>query len=176
MTITSRDASILVQVALKAATELASARIRQLPQLDGPNGGVDDTFVTDFATITELLFEKVAAKSEGLPDEAQRNYGGGNRGGGRPAAAPAQNVANAFPGSTDVSGTAAAGPVQVVDEQTGQPVEPSGPLPEWLFAQAAAKGVANVIDFRWKLAQQPKFPWFKSADKKVSFWPPKSAA
>lgn len=51
-----------------------------------------------------------------------------------------------------------------------------GPLPDWLFQAAAAKGVVEVYDNRNK-AMGTKRPWFRSTsggDDAPAFWPPKS--
>lgn len=59
-----------------------------------------------------------------------------------------------------------------------------GPLPDWLIAACAAKNISEVFDNRG--GQNPKAPWFKSADKlpnhpdagndgRVPFWPPKGS-
>lgn len=51
------------------------------------------------------------------------------------------------------------------------------PVPEWLAADAAKKGVTAVYDNRADLAQNPKRPWFKQAEPKAdepaAFWPPR---
>jgi hypothetical protein len=50
-----------------------------------------------------------------------------------------------------------------------------GPLPDWLFAQAAEKGVTEVYDNRDRAAGT-KRPWFKATtggDNAIPFWPPR---
>lgn len=52
------------------------------------------------------------------------------------------------------------------------------PLPDWLFSQAAEKGVTEVWDNRKDLATSTSnIPWFKQVvakgEKSVGFWPPR---
>lgn len=50
-----------------------------------------------------------------------------------------------------------------------------GPLPDWLFAEAAKAGVREVYDNRDQLAANPKRPHFRGTNGKdaPAFWPPK---
>jgi len=48
-----------------------------------------------------------------------------------------------------------------------------GPVPEWLAAECAKKGVTEVWDNRDRLAQNPKRPWFKSTTTEDAFWAPR---
>lgn len=50
-----------------------------------------------------------------------------------------------------------------------------GPLPDWLFAEAAKAGVTEVYDNRDQLAVNPKRPHFRGTAGKdaPAFWPPK---
>lgn len=48
-----------------------------------------------------------------------------------------------------------------------------GPLPEWLNAECAKKGVTEVWDNRDGLAVNPKRPWFKSTTGQEAFWEPR---
>lgn len=50
-----------------------------------------------------------------------------------------------------------------------------GPLPDWLFAEAAKAGVSEVYDNRDQLAVNPKRPHFRGTAGKdaPAFWPPK---
>ena len=52
-----------------------------------------------------------------------------------------------------------------------------GPLPDWLYEQAAQKGVTEVWDNRQQ-AQGNKRPWFRATtggDNAPAFWPPRPA-
>jgi hypothetical protein len=65
--------------------------------------------------------------------------------------------------------------------------EQHGPLPAWLFEKAAAVGVNKVFDNRNRLAESPRSPHFKGAERggvklnpkdngkqdDIPFWPPK---
>lgn len=49
-----------------------------------------------------------------------------------------------------------------------------GDVPAWLSRAAAKAGVSEVWDNRESLEENPKRPWFVSADaNKTPFWPPK---
>lgn len=48
-----------------------------------------------------------------------------------------------------------------------------GPIPAWLHAECAKKGVTEVWDNRDGLAVNPKRPWFKSTTGTEAFWEPR---
>lgn len=48
-----------------------------------------------------------------------------------------------------------------------------GPIPEWLHAECAKKGVTEVWDNRDGLAVNPKRPWFKAVNGDAAFWEPR---
>lgn len=110
-------------------------------------------------------------------------------GGSQPAAAPApaarpepsftpeqaENVVKAEFGATEVAEPPQASPqgfqLKVLNEQYG-------PLPEWIFEAAQARGVTEIWDNRSQLASKPKMPWFRSSKKftdskgdQIPFWP-----
>lgn len=147
MSLDTRDKSILTQVAFKGAVEVFA-------DTDLTNETTQVDFVNVFSFLTDALFNGVQTALGPIP---QRDA--------TPApttvAAAIDNVAAAFPGATVETGT-----VSVKGEQ-------HGPLPDWLFSAAAAKGVTEVYDNR-KEATGTKRPWFRSTtDGDIAFWPPK---
>lgn len=48
-----------------------------------------------------------------------------------------------------------------------------GPIPDWLHAECAKKGVTEVWDNRDGLAVNPKRPWFKAVNGTDAFWEPR---
>jgi hypothetical protein len=94
----------------------------------------------------------------------------------------AQVIQGEFPGTQVVSGPAQQ---QYAQPQYTTPGPPQyqlqvrgnqfGPLPDWLYEQAAQKGVTEVWDNRQQ-AQGNKRPWFRSTsggDNAPAFWPPR---
>ena len=92
-----------------------------------------------------------------------------------PTPQAAANVIHAqFPGTVEVSSPAHTSTLTVKGTQ-------HGPLPDWLYTQAAAVGVTEVWDNRDRLAaaqaQGKKPPHFRSAHDAIdkAFWPPRAA-
>jgi len=48
-----------------------------------------------------------------------------------------------------------------------------GPIPAWLHAECAKKGITEVWDNRDGLTANPKRPWFKSTSGNDAFWAPR---
>lgn len=157
----SKDHSIIIQVAAKIAADLT-------PKTDNVMHNIGDFVTALEATADALLgMHGVRAYDEGgkylLADlnntvqEAVVN-----------ATAPAveqaiNNVMQAFPNSTPVSFE-----VRIKGKQ-------HGPIPAWLNAACAEKGVTEVWDNRDGLAANPKRPWFKAVNGTEAFWAPKGA-
>lgn len=140
----NKDQSIVMQVAAKIAADLT-------PRTDDVNTNIV-AFATAFEAVTDMLFTE---------------HGFGNE----PAVTTEQAIANvqaAFPNATvQAEGTSTGGmTVRVKGKQ-------HGPIPDWLVAQCAAKGVTEVWDNRDGLAANPKRPWFKSTNSNDAFWAPK---
>lgn len=153
-----RDITIVTQVAFKAATDLAVA---DQMALDTPEGQAK--FEEVFSHLTESLFGAI---------ESQRQM------------SQAQVIQGHFPGSTvveqpQVQPMASAYPQQPVNGGAPSPLRVKGnqfgPLPDWLYAEAAAKGVNEVYDNRDRVGGT-KRPWFKATtggDNAAAFWPPR---
>lgn len=154
----NKDESIVSQVAAKIASELTNKD-------QGPDNVLSE-WATAYTFVQEKLFESMGF-------------------GATTAAAPAQTYATvdqavqgverAF-GYTEPSyeqpqqqyASAPAGPLRVKGDSFG-------PLPEWLYADAAKAGVTEVYDNRNQLAENPKRPHFRGTSGKdaPAFWPPK---
>jgi hypothetical protein len=151
-----RDTSIITQVAFKGAIDLC----RDI-DVTTPQGQAE--FTQAFSFLTDVLIEGVKVQA--------------------PAAEQAAEVIRGnFPGTTTVqqnpngtynpppSTTPQAPPFQLTVKGAQ-----NGPLPDWLWEQAAAKGVTEVYDNRDR-AQGTKRPWFRSTtggDDAPAFWPPR---
>lgn len=147
MPLTQKDASILTQVAFKAAVETSG---------DVLETGNDTLFQSRFDYYLESLKTKVEAEMSSVAPPAAVPAPQG----GYDAAAALQQQMGAAPLSIEI----------VETTEGGQ----QGPLPEWFIQAAAEQGVTKVFDNRHRLASNPKTPWFKSADdRKIPFWPPK---
>jgi hypothetical protein len=152
----ARDRSIGTQVAFKAAVDIAVKDELDLSSDEGKG-----KFEALFSHLTEsLLLAMTSGESEHM----------------------AQVVQGYFPGSQQVSG---ASPTVSYQPQNTTPAPPAfqvtvkgnqyGPLPDWLYEGAAAKGVTEVYDNRDK-AVGTKRPWFRSTtggDDAPAFWPPR---
>jgi len=157
----SKDESIITQVAAKIAADL-------IPPDNDISMNIANWAIA-FDAVREAMFDAhgsaVTTAVTTAPQPAQ------------PAAQPmaqpaylpdpAAAINDVFPNSV------AASAVQVKGTQHGD-------LPDWLIAQCAAAGVAQVWDNRDGLAQNPKRPWFKAADgtknnrgDDMAFWPPR---
>jgi len=89
------------------------------------------------------------------------------------AAAPAQRTYTIEQATAALTDTFGATPVSN-DGLSVKGVQ-HGPLPDWLFAEAAKAGVSEVYDNRDQLAGNPKRPHFRGTSGKdaPAFWPPK---
>jgi len=93
----------------------------------------------------------------------------------------AEVIRGAFPGTTtesNGSSTNYATPPSTTPPNAQLTVKGQqfGPLPDWLYEQAAARGVTEVWDNRDRARTKPKYPWFKSTsggEDAVPFWPPR---
>jgi hypothetical protein len=153
----ARDRSIGTQVAFKAAVDLAVK-----DELDLSSDEGQARFEKLFSHLTESLLVAMGATAEDQMAEVIRGQ---------------------FPGTTTVTSN----PSPTPSYQPGytQPAPPAfnlavkgnqfGPLPDWLYEQAASKGVVEVYDNRDR-ATGTKRPWFRSTsggDDAPAFWPPR---
>ena len=154
-----RDTSIMTQVAFKGAIDLC----RDI-DVTTPEGQAE--FVQAFSFLTDVLVEGVRTQTD-------------------PAEQAADIIRGNFPGTTNVQANpnqqayapppayvqpSQPGPYQLTVKGTQQ-----GPLPDWLWEQAAAKGVTEVYDNRDR-ARGTKRPHFRSTtggDDAPAFWPPR---
>ena len=152
----AKDRSIATQVAFKGAVDL-----ERDVDLTDPAGQARFQEVFDY--LSHVLVEGIIATGS---QEEQI----------------AQVIQGEFPGTQVVSGPAQQ---QYAQPQYTTPAPPQfnlsvkgnqyGPLPDWLYEQAAAKGVHEVWDNRQQ-AQGNKRPWFRSTsggDNAPAFWPPR---
>lgn len=147
MQITERDTSILSQVAFKEAARF----------YDGTEASVP-AFLDALSILTDGLIAQVKTTTEAHATVSQA------------ASVPVQQPA---------AGTAAAATQQLASNgmfTLSIKGEQHGPIPDWAVAKAAENGVTEVWDNRNKLAENPKYPWFKSTGSdKTPFWPPKGS-
>lgn len=163
-----RDHSIVTQVAFKAAVEVESEL-----DLTSPEG--QGRFEEVFSFLHESLVQAV-------------------RQGESPSTQAANLIHANFPGTTDVTGQTSNANTSVSYAPPAQPqaqaepvynAQPSGqvivkgsqhgPLPDWLYQQAGAKGVSEVYDNRDR-AVGTKRPWFRATvggENAPAFWPPR---
>ena len=152
-----RDRVIIPQVAFKGAVDM-----ERDVDLTTPEGQA--RFETVFSFLTESLFN--AASSAQSADEQM-----------------AQVIQGQFPGSTVMPNVNVNNAYSQPQHTT--PAPPAfgltikgtqhGPLPDWLFEQAAQKGVTEVYDNRDRAAGS-KRPWFRATtggDNAAAFWPPR---
>lgn len=151
----SKDHSIIIQVAAKIAADLT-------PKGDDVIKNIGNFVTALEATADALLgMHGVRAYDEGgkyllaeLNAEVQTAQTVDNA---------VNTVMQAFPNSTPVSFE-----VRIKGKQ-------HGPIPAWLNAACAEKGVTEVWDNRDGLAANPKRPWFKAVNGTEAFWAPKGA-
>ena len=151
----SKDHSIIIQVAAKIAADLT-------PKGDDVIKNIGNFVTALEATADALLgMHGVRAYDEGgkyllaeLNAEVQTAQTVDNA---------VNTVMQAFPNSTPVSFE-----VRIKGKQ-------HGPIPAWLTAACAEKGVTEVWDNRDGLAANPKRPWFKAVNGTEAFWAPKGA-
>jgi hypothetical protein len=149
----SKDESIITQVAAKIAAELT-------PTTDSVDMNVAN-WASAFITVRDTLFDA--------------------HGDTAPAANPIEAVQQVFPDAQVVQ--TAPQPQVAPSHLTSVPNvtigvqvkgKTHGPIPEWLAAEAAKKGITSVWDERDKLSVNPKRPWFRCTDNKdLCLWPPR---
>jgi hypothetical protein len=143
----NKDQSIVTQVAAKIASELT-------PKTDDVMANIA-SWVIAFEATTDALLTK-----HGMTDDP-------NQVATTVINSATQMIMEAFPDSTVVSQPSGNGfGVRIKGKQ-------HGPVPEWLNAECAKKGVTEVWDNRDGLAQNPKRPWFKSTSSEDAFWAPR---
>jgi hypothetical protein len=143
----SKDQSIVTQVAAKIASELT-------PKTDDVMANIA-SWVIAFEATTDALLTK-----HGMTDDP-------NQVATTVINTATQMIMEAFPDSTVVSQPSGNGfGVRIKGKQ-------HGPIPEWLNAECAKKGITEVWDNRDGLAANPKRPWFKSTSTEDAFWAPR---
>jgi hypothetical protein len=147
----SKDQSIIMQVAAKIAADLT-------PKTEDVTRNVADFLVAFEATTDALLgAHNMTRGSTVMTDEQQI----------------LDTVTAVFPNAQVTttpqmpSAPASGFSVRIKGKQ-------HGPIPEWLAAECAKKGVTEVWDNRDRLAQNPKRPWFKSTTTEDAFWAPRN--
>jgi hypothetical protein len=157
MSTISKDQSIIMQVAAKIAADLT-------PKTDDVQRNIADFLVAFDATTEALLGAHNMTRGGVITTEEQF----------------VEAVTATFPNAQVVTNT-----VQMPTPQ--MPSAPAsgfsvrikgkqhGPIPEWLAAECAKKGVTEVWDNRDRLAQNPKRPWFKSTTTEDAFWAPRNS-
>lgn len=163
----SKDESIITQVAAKIAADLVS--VTPDSDMNAAN------WATTFITVRDVLFDahgigKLTTMVNSTPQVAPSHLGD-------PFATAQEVFPNSQPAQPYAAPQAAAPTNMSVTVKGTQ----HGPLPDWLLADAAAKGVTTVWDNRDGLQQNPRRPWFKAADgtkdakgQDVAFWPPRN--
>lgn len=152
----TRDRSIGTQVAFKGAIDLCR-------DVDPTTAEGQAELATTFSFLTDLLLEAMQLQMD-------------------PAEQAADIIRGNFPGTQTVQQNPMANNqppsyVQQPQQQYSLSVKGTqhGALPDWLFEQAAAKGVTEVYDNRDR-AQGTKRPHFRSTtggDDAPAFWPPR---
>lgn len=148
---TSKDQSIITQVAAKIASDLT-------PKSDDVMSNISNWLLA-FDACTDALISKALPTSDAPQPQPQQQMTY------TPAPDPVQvatdRIMEAFPNST------------VQEFSVNVKGQQHGPLPEWLASACRAKGVTEVWDNRDKLSQNPKRPWFKSTSSEDAFWAPR---
>lgn len=152
-----RDISIITQVAFKGTIDL-------MRDIDVTTEQGQAEFTQAFSFLIDVLVEGVKTQAPAAEQAAQIIQGN----------FPGTTVVSSNPGVTynPPSHTAPPAPPFALSVKGAQ----HGPLPEWLFEQAAAKGVTEVWDNRDRAASNSKYPHFKSTTggpNAVPFWPPR---
>jgi len=155
----SKDHSIIIQVAAKIAADLT------------PKTEDVMTNITNFVTALDATADALLGMHGVRAYDEMGHYtlaDGVIMEQRAQATAPAVDTAvntvmQAFPNSTPVSFE-----VRIKGKQ-------HGPIPAWLNAACAEKGVTEVWDNRDGLAANPKRPWFKAVNGTEAFWAPKGS-
>lgn len=161
----SRSTEIIAQSTLKCAAEVCRG-----VDLSTPEGQAE--FAIGYSFLLDLVMDTINSSSS--PDQQAANLIRGN-----------------FPGTTNEPPPPANTPYVIPQQATPQEPAPyngvqqyaplsvkgaqHGPLPDWLFEAAAAKGVTEVYDNRDRAAANPKYPLFKSTaggPNPPAFWAP----
>jgi len=151
MSTISKDQSIIMQVAAKIAADLT-------PKTEDVNKNLAD-FLVAFDVTTEALLGAHNMTRGGTTITTEEQF--------------VEAVTTTFPTAQVVSqpqmpsAPASGFSVRIKGKQ-------HGPVPEWLAAECAKKGVTEVWDNRDRLAQNPKRPWFKSTTSDDAFWAPRN--
>lgn len=149
----NKDQSIIMQVAAKIAVDL-------VPKTSDVNANVV-AFAEAYDAVCEIILTSQGINKDDPSTIVKNAY---------PASpAPSQQLSssdealftNAFPTATPHTVN-----IRIKGKQ-------HGPIPEWLPAMCAEKGVTEVWDNRDGLAQNPKRPWFKSTTSEDAFWAPR---
>lgn len=139
----NKDQSIIMQVAAKIAVDL-------VPKTSDVNANVV-AFAEAYDAVCDIILSSQGINSAQPVQQS--------------TPAPQQSeealFTNAFP-----TATASTVSIRIKGKQ-------HGPIPEWLPAMCAEKGVTEVWDNRDGLAQNPKRPWFKSTSSEDAFWAPR---
>lgn len=147
----SKDQSIITQVAAKIAADLT-------PKTDDLNTNITN-WVIAFEATTEALLG-----AHGMSPASQ-------------VAVAEQMITEAFT-ATAVSTPAPAPQWAQEAVSGGMSVrikgQQHGPIPAWLAAECAKKGVTEVWDNRDGLTANPKRPWFKAVQGDAAFWEPRA--
>ena len=147
----SKDQSIITQVAAKIAADLT-------PKTDDLNTNITN-WVIAFEATTEALLG-----AHGMSPASQ-------------VAVAEQMITEAFT-ATAVSTPAPAPQWAQEAASGGMSVrikgQQHGPIPSWLAAECAKKGVTEVWDNRDGLVSNPKRPWFKAVQGDAAFWEPRA--
>ena len=141
----SKDESIVSQVAAKIAADLTSSHDLESRLSD---------WATAYHFVKDALFNDMGFSNTVAP---------------APISQPTSYTVDQAVASLEQSmGAVAVATVRVKGDQ-------HGPLPDWLFGEAARAGVTEVYDNRNSLAENPKRPWFRGTGGKdaPAFWPPK---
>jgi len=150
-----RDRSIITQVAFKGAVDLAH-------DLDLSTAEGTAEFEVIFNFLANSLFGQIGDPEEEAARVIQAHFPGAVQ--TMQAPMPQQQLQVAPPP-----------PQPMVYGSLAVKGNQFGPLPDWLFEQAAAKGVTEVYDNRDRV-QNTKRPWFKATtggENAPAFWPPR---
>ena len=166
-----RDVSIMTQVAFKEASTHCN-------DVDLTDDDGQSQFELVFSFLQSSLLNAVeSATSEQMAEVIKAEFPGTTA--SSPAAVSWQGGEQVYP-QPQTTGYV---PIQQTTGYPGQQTQGNlavkgnqfGPLPDWLFEAAAAKGVTEVYDNRDR-ATGTKRPWFKSTsggDGAPAFWPPR---
>lgn len=168
-----RDRSIITQVAFKAAVEL-------MDDIDIIDPSGQAKFEEGFSYLQQSLFQAIdAGASEEAGQLIRANFPGtvqvSNGQTSQQQYAPQPQYANA--GNVPQDPYPPQPQYQPQPQPQGLTVKGTqhGPIPDWLWAEAAEKGVTEVYDNRDK-ATGTRRPWFRSTtggENAPAFWPPR---